>query len=669
MTWSACSDRRVAAGLPAAAAALLVLAAPIQARAAETSDPVRMGRTLVLLKVDSAEPVPIQAQSTDRPPVIRIQFPARRLTASLPERSTVAQGPIQAIAARYQRAGNTRFLRVVEIRLSGPYASRAWSEPGRIVIEVSHPATIGSASLEVGLRRGTIIGGIGKPAISERFRAMQEALAEAVTIPPPAPAATLSAPIDLVSGKAPIWQSAPPSIAPASAPRRRASWGPGVAIALAGLGLLVAIGWGVGSVMARSRRRVFPAGPRLPSGAVLIDQLVWRAFERQGHQLVLEQELTRPPFGAFRVIIKDGVKQGLLFVWYGPFFEKQTVERFLGVLREAKLPQGILVASGSFTVPAQRMAQQRGVTLIGREQLTELLSVGAGSEYYARQLEQHQAKLDEAKETLRQYAQELDGLRRQRNEASWYLGEERTRAAKLETQLDEATQQLRRYEADLHRWEQETAAVRKRWEESEWYLGESRDRARYLESQITALQELAKRAEAAERERDETHWYLGEERVHSEAMERQLAELQQQVEAATGREQALQQTIAELREEIQALQTQAVQERRGALRLSGSPARFEILGRSDATLFAGSPRDVSESGAGVESPEELPATAALAIRITFSGRRPIRSNVKPVWQREDAAGRYHSGWRFLDLSDASRKRLRALLAASQASVR
>ena len=690
MTWSAHSKRRLAA----LGVAALALVRPWPSPAAETTDPVAMGRTQIILKVDAQEPVPIEAHWRQRPPTIRIQFPARRVTGSLPQRSAIARGPVQTITAQYEGRGAKRFLRALDIRLSGPYTYRARSEAGRIVIEVDHPSSISSASLEIGLQRGTIIGSLSGPSISERFRAMQDALAQATPVPLRGLLAPPYGPVDLISGEAINWQ-APIDAAPAPAPGAASPPAPsagGALPVLFGMALVALAGWLAGSTVmkARSRRQSLLAGPRLPSGAVLIDQLVWRAFERQGYQLVLEKDLIQPPFGTFRVVIKDGVKSGLLFVWYGPFFEKQTVERFVDVMKGAKLPSGILVASGSFTVPAQRLAKQQQVALIGREQLTELLSVGAGSEYYARQLAQQQAKLEEAKATLRQYAEELETLRRQRNEASWYLGEERAKTAKLEAELNEAQQQLRRYEADLQRLEREAAELRKQWQQSEWYLGESRERFRFLETQVGELQDAAKRAETAERERDETSWYLGEERARSEAMERQLAELQQQVQQAGIREQALEATIERLRREIGQLQRQAApaataaqhaaaqsaaadslagpgSERRRAPRLAAGKIKLELRARRRA-VFTGAPKDVSAAGAGVETTQALPVSG-LRVRLLFPGRRPILSRAEVVWQRADEpASRFRSGWRFVGLSDASQKRLRGLLDTSGSPV-
>jgi len=365
---------------------------------------------------------------------------------------------------------------------------------------------------------------------------------------------------------------------------------------------------------------------------VLIDQLLWRAFERQGYQFILETELAEPSPGTLRVMLKDGVKSALLFIGQGPFLEKQTVERFARTLQAFGAEQGFLAAAGSFTVPAQHVAAQRRVTLIGREQLTELLSLGAGSEYFTKQLEQSHARLEEAKETLRQYASELDTLRRQRNEASWYLGEEREKTARLEGQLHEISQQMRHHEAEIHRWEQEATTLRRQWEESQWYLGESTARVRHLESQLSALQEMTARAEA---------------------LEEQVAALQSNLEESSKRELALQLALDQLKQEFHSLRISGDRRRHAR---AGIPQAFvELLNGGEQPMFAGAPRDVSRTGVGLDTEQPLPVRAPIRVRLNLPGRNPIESKGRVVWQRaEEGSRRYRSGCRLLRLSAATR---------------
>ncbi len=650
-------------------------------QAAETADPVPMSKTVLIMKVDSLDPVPVQTHVEERPPAIVITFPPRRVVGAMPERSSIARGVIRSIAARYDTMGTRpsakRFIQAVRVVLSGPYQARVRSESGAIIVEIEHPASIRSASVEVALRGGTI-GRLARPdhLISARFRAMQDALAQAapprwrLQVEPSAAVPSSAVAGDRLSAaRPPSAETAQPRPGEAlredvtAAPSVRGSRRPwtGALPLWIGMGVLMAAG---GWLLSRAARRTSaPRGSRAPSGVVLIDQLVWRAFERQGYQLVIETELRQPPWGTFRIIVKEGVKSGLLFVGHGPFFEKQTVERFIRVLGEAKVSQGMLVASGSFTVPAQRLAKEHQVALVGREQLIELLSVGAGSEYYAKELKQAQARLDEAKETLEQYASELGAIRRQRNEASWYLGEERARSAKLEAQFDEAAQQLRRYEADLQRWEQETAAMRRRWEESEWYLGESRERLRHVEAQAAALEDIATRAEATEQERQQAVAALEEERRSSEALEGQLAALQQRMDEAAARERLLQHAFDQLKHQWDLLQIFG--DRRKQRRQLLPQARVELRSGNgeDALLANGFLRDMSRSGIGLEADQELATPASARMRLVAPGQEPIESAVQIRWQQQagEGPGRYRTGCKFVRLSPATRAQVKALL--------
>ena len=670
-----------------AAWALLPTAAP-QAWAAEVVDSAPMTTTLVVLAVDAKEPVPVRTEFRQQPPTITVEFPKRRILGALPERSTIAKGVIQAITARYEkRSGpsSTRFIRSIQIGLNAPYAYRVRSEPGRVIVSIEHPASVRGTAVEVALKGEIILGGFATSDVSDRFRAMQAAMAQAMptarTMPSssrgpdlsetaqqqPAASGSMQASTGQVAAGGNAVEPQPTPLAPAAAaapgparsrraalPAAGSAWLLGLII----LGGVAGAGWMFQRRAGFRRAASFRAQGRLPSGVVLIDQLVWRAFERQGHQLVLEMELLNPPLGTLRVLAKEGSKAALLFVGHGPFFEKQTVERFIRAMRDAKVEQGFLVAAGSFTVPAQRLAKEHRIILIGREQLVELLSAGAGSEYFAKQLEQGHARLEEAKATLRQFAEELDALRRQRNEASWRLGEERATSAKLEAELGQLTQQLHRVEAEIQRREQEAALLRKQWEESQWYLGESRERVQHLEDQMAALQELAKRVEAAERAQGEAACDLGEERSRSENLAAQVAELQKRLEASVDEIRTWQETAARFKRDLALFQT--LGERRGHTRVKPPHATVEWHNGESGSLESGSLRDLSSAGIGLEADRELPES--LRIRVTIPDHETIESRARRKWQL--AAGqssRCHSGYRLVGVSASTRARLDQLI--------
>ena len=653
--------------------------------AAETSESAGTHTTFIMLKVDATEPLEVKTAFRNRPPVIVIQFPPRQVIASIPERTTITKGIIQDISATYSRASAGeagRYLESIRIAVSAPYPFRVRSELGRVIVEIDHPVSVKTASLEVGLRGGTIIGAAPR-AVTERFLAMQDAMTRAnpalrtiqqqdyivapiittrgtIITGPSAPLPSAEAPD--IAGSA----SSPSPVAPASGRQTPATlvW---VVAALMVLAAMGAGAWGVAQAGGWSAWRAQHASSRapmrMPSGVILIDQLVWRAFERQGHQLVAETELTHPPFGTLRVITKDGAKRALLFVGHGPFFEKQTVERFVRAMKDVGVEEGLLVAAGSFTVPAQRIAKEHQVTLIGREQLTELLSAGAGSEYFAKQLEQQHERLEEAKATLQQFAGELDTLRRQRNEASWYLGEERARSAKMETQLEDFHQQLRRYETDLQRWQQEAATLRKQWEENEWYLGESRERAKHLESQLAAVQPIVQRVEAAETHQQGLEQRLTAERAERAELESRFAQVQQQLQEVQVRERSLHQTIAELEQSLAISRMHG--ERRRQARIAVQETLVELHNGKSGVSWLGTLRDLSRTGFGIECAEELPALPWFLVTIQLPGREPIESKTQVRWQQP--AGdpiRYRSGCKFVSLPRATRALIDELVETS-----
>jgi len=642
--------------------------------AAETSNPVPMETTSVILRLDATEPLAIRTKFQASPPLVTIEFPAQQVAASLPERAVVSHGVVHTVTARYESSGPMRrakrSLRSLHIGLRGSYPHRIRSEPGRIIVEIDHPASIGGTAVDVGLKGVTVIGGLGPRRVTERFRAMQEALARATPTPWT---------LQLRQGSAqPVEPSGMPSSSPQEARRLETRTGqpqrwpsaqdrsgtgrstPGAVIGLFALAVVLAGLWRLATSRPLeglwARRVAGQTHGRPPSGLVLIDQLAWKAFERQGYQLISELESAQPLPGTLRVMTKNGLKAALMLIGDGPFLEKQTVERFIEAMRRVGVDEGFLVASGSFTVPAQRIAKEYRVTLIGREQLAELLSVGAASEFLTKQLEQQQARLDEAKETLRQYAAELDTLRAQRNEASWYLGEERANTARLDAQLAELTQQVHHHDAELERWKQEASTLHTRWEESEWYLGEARERARFFEGQLGALQELTARAQSLEKERDEAQRDGQEERAKREALDVALADLQRHLETASDRQRELQEGLDRLRRELDAVRSFG--ERRRTARVRVAQAFLEVHD-DEEPIFSGTPRDVSGTGLGVDLDRDVPLPPSLRVRLNLPGfSEPIESRARLVWRRADErSSGVQIGCQLLDVSGAVRARI------------
>jgi hypothetical protein len=639
-----------------------VLAAAPFASGAETDSPTARNTTTIAITLATADTVPVKSSFNASRTTIHIRFPRRRVTALLPERVSVASGAIQAIEADYGDGGPSetgRFVDAIRIILNGAFPHRVRSEPGRVVVDIDHPISVGGASMEVGMGSGQIVRNAHAATVSARFRAMQEALALArplslVVTAPPSPAAQEASP---QADPAP----APPALSAQPLPPERPSPRPAVPAAglalFAGLTLAAAGTWWL---VQRPLEQV-SAGQnfRLPSGVMLIDQLVWKAFARQNYRLVEERELTHPPLGTLRIIEKDGAKSALLFVGAGRFFEKQTVERFIKAMREARVERGFLAASGSFTIPAQRVAKDRGITLIGRDELVELLSMGAGNEYFSRQLEQSRAQLEDARHAAQQHAAELDILRQQRNEASWHLGEERAKSAALEARLQGLTEDVRKYEADLQRWEAEADSLRKQWEESQWYLGEARQRNRHLDGQIASFQDLARRADAVERERDEALAQLTDERAKQTPLAARLEELERELDASKARSLILETSLNRLQEDLVAYQS--LGDRRQAGRVQIPEGTVEVTNGNHhngaAMLY-----DVSEAGVGLETDEALPEKTPVRLRVSVQGNTSFEARGRIVWQRLDGTnGRYRSGCRLTRPAAATRAALAALL--------
>ncbi len=638
--------------------------------AAETDEPTPRARTRIVLRVGADTPVPIASRTTGDPPSIWVEFPARQVVGSLPESTTLREGAIRSITTRYEvEAGDRgrRFIQSVQIALSGPYPHEIRSEPGRVVIELDHPASVSQSPITVGLHGSLVIEGLSAPRLSDRFRAMQDALNHATsaswtmhTTTPQEHALPLG-PSASAAGERPGSSRAPSDRSPdGAAPWNAAAW----IVTAAAIAGLAAWGWRrYGASLQR------PAGSdagtdsatRLSSGVLLIDQLVWRTFERQGYRLLRSQEVEQPR-GSLRVVEREGTPPAaLLCVGNGVFFEKQAVERFVRVMHDAGLTRGFLVASGAFTVPAQRCAQEHHVDLIGRDQLIELLGAGAVSEYASQELAEAQAQIRELEAQVRQQTEAVEMLRRQRNEASWFLGEARARAAGLEAELATLTQRLKRQETDLGRWEQEASGLRTRWQESQWYLGESQARVRFLKTQLTSLRDIARRTQQAEQAKDDAGKTVEEERRQRDALQTELLALQGALADARGRVRRLEDDVTSLQRELTAIRTYG--ERRHATRVHHPSARVDLWNGTHEPIFSGCPADVSPTGLGLATDHPLPSHASLRARLMFPGLpEPVQARAKLVWQRaQDQSPKHRYGCRFVGLPSSVRSQLAQLI--------
>ena len=483
---------------------------------------------------------------------------------------------------------------------------------------------------------------------SERIQAMQEALMRAqpkllivpVSVglfstyafdPPPGSRSAVSQPMSTAGAK--------PS---AQKPRDRRPLEPSPDLLARWISALLAVAAGLAALFRLRRRREVRAaqqasdeaiGP-IPPSTRIIDHLVWRAFERQGYESVHINELNEP-LGVMRIVVKDGRRAALICVGEGVFFEKTTIEACVRSMREAQAEEGFLVSTGAFTVPAQRYAKEHQLTLLGRDQFAELLSEGAMTEHYATQLQQFQTQLSEAKDAVKEYAQQLDAIRRQRNEASWYLGEERARSAARQAEVERLSQEGHQRQQEADQVRQSAERLKKQWEESQWYLGEARASAQHFETQMRSLQ--------------------GE----LETARQLLTDSEQRFDQELGRRERLEAELTAL---------PAYGERRRAFRVHRSDASIEVHRPDGCAVFSGIPRDISSTGFGFEfheSPADLPE--ALRVRLRLPGlERELETGGRLVWHR--AAGGDHGyigGCTFLDLAAGDREAVERVLGGTE----
>ncbi len=668
--------------------------------AAERAPSSAMTTTQLVIKLATNETIPVQSRFSTSPPTITLSFPARRVLATLPERSVIQQGVVQEVRAVYAAAVSqpvaSRWLRSLSIQLRGRYRYQVRSDPGRIVIEIEHPSTMASETIEVGLLGSLVGSGALAPRVTERFMAMQHALSHAqapsirsqrprlVVDDPGMPTNSPGVPEPIASLETLRLESSESPQTPAPEPHVPWTTWWWVLMGVGAMGVLGAGWWSARAGRWSWNRWRFPPPRRSPSAGIqLIDQLVWQAFERQGHELLHTVELGQA-LGLMRVMIREGKKTALWCVGIGALFETSTVERFVQSMRSANVDQGFLIAPGSFTIPAQRYASAHGVSLLGREQLIELIGTGAMVASYTKQLEHVTHQLTEAKETIEQYAKQLELLRRQRNEASWYLGEERVQSSQLEARLSDLTQHVQHWKTQAEQMTAAAETAKKQWEESQWYLGEARTALNHLQDEMRSLrqsfEDLAVQhhqtvvaLQEARGQRDEAKGLLEEAR---QVLQQQLHHAEEQVRQAQAQLDAMQEFVKERDTQLEAERTRriALEDELKSLRSSSerrqypriNPAAFtaELRDYGDTPLYRGHVRDLSLKGFGVDTPIPLdfPATLPVRARLTWPGcRRPLESHARLVWKRQDAiTQRYQQGFELEGISErASGAMLRA----------
>lgn len=632
------------------------------AQAAEASGSADNVRTRVVIRLRSHEAVEVRSRWEASPPTIVLEFPEGRVNAALPERVAIRRGVIEAMEAvsdgRTGRQAPT--IRTLSIRLRGRYDYAVRQEPGQILVEIAHPSTVAQGAFEITLANGVIVTEPLAGQRNERFAAMQRALMDmahpsgasfqpsaALASGQPAPsvlgATGRSAAGATTARSSAPGRSAPRSRASAPSPRQAPSIPSGWWVAI----LALAAG-GVWSLSRRSRIRLSRSGSadRQASGSWVIDELIARTFSHRGFQplQVIEQPA---PMGPVRLMMKDGKSSAVQYIGEGAFFEKRSVERFVQRLRALGVEQGCLVAPGSFTVPAQRFAGEHGVTLIGRDQLLALLRDATTREPDTQRLADAERQLNDLQHAFEQNRQEMEELRQQRNESSWYLGEERATTASREARLGEVNAQLAQWQAQAEQAQQAAEQMRRQWEESQWYLGEARAYAQHLEAQLGPVRDTCSRLEEAHRDTCAT---LQELQAHRTDLQEQLAQAQ--------REAAL------TRRELEALRQFG--ERRQAPRVTLPEVRVRLTTDDDAELFCGSAENFSLGGFGIAQapradwPERIHCHLALP-----QEERPLTLTGRVIWQAPEPDGStMRAGGAFERLPDDARERLQQLLATA-----
>ncbi len=648
---------RLFLGLSLSAVFIGTAAYGIPAQAAQTQDTFEESKTLIALKLGTTSPVEMKTSFQKNPPTIHVKFPSKTVVGALPEVSRMDSGPVKEVITSYARSNKegVRYIDAIDIRLNGEFGYRAWTDPGRVMVEIAHPANIYGTTDLGAIATPRVVKDLAKSQVPARFSAMQNALDDAFDAsesskvlekpvhalklfnPPSAPQPTQQDVMDaaLASYSVAAALNAKTDNSNPYMKYIQAIWG------VVGL-LLVCLGY----FAWRSRQEddaeeksveLNASAQRLSSGLRLIDALVWSAYERQGYTLIRQTPL-ESPLGILRTIDKDEETYGLLCVSHGLFCEQKTVEDFYAELMKQKLFKGILVTSGNYTIPAQRLAKKYDITLVGKQQLIELLTIGATNEYVLSQLDSANKRLVDAQKSVKEYSTELEGLRRQRNEASWYLGNERVRTAALEDRVTSLKAKLNEFEGQSARWQQAADQLRKSWEESQWYLGETQQRIKFLEKQL-----------------DQVRNKLKEQESPTEAPEATQATQKERTKAEPKK----------VRKSLVSTATpskKSFSERRLSKRAFLPEVEVEMKHSSNRIVFTGTPLDVSGTGLRVETDQQLPLEEPIHVSIRLPGRkRRVVSLAKVMWQHAAIdAPRYQSGCQLIGLSSASKTFLEQL---------
>lgn len=134
-------------------------------------------------------------------------------------------------------------------------------------------------------------------------------------------------------------------------------------------------------------------------------------------------------------------------------------------------------------------------------------------------------------QSVKEKVSQLDALKKDLQDAQWFLGEERARRENLELQLREKNEYVHKMEEYSQRLKGQSEEVAGKLQEEKTMrqqaqasLKELQERCGWLEGESSSIKE---KLAQVEKEYRDTQWYLGEERARREGLESQLKEIQE----------------------------------------------------------------------------------------------------------------------------------------------
>ena len=155
---------------------------------ASDQDPAWTDQTQVIISLATDDVPSVRSRFDVQPPTIVLEFPAKQVIGSLPERSVIPRGIVEEVAAFYGQAagvGGTRWIHSLRLKLRATADYSVRTAACRIMLAIRHPPLPGEEALQVNLGGSSSPSPLSATVVGERFRAMQEALMQAGARPEP----------------------------------------------------------------------------------------------------------------------------------------------------------------------------------------------------------------------------------------------------------------------------------------------------------------------------------------------------------------------------------------------------------------------------------------------------------------------------------------------------